>query len=329
MKKNILQFLLLLISAAVFAQAPDNISFQAVIRKADGSVVSLTKVSFKFSIHINSSTGAVVYEETQSIQTNRDGLATLRIGAGTSLIGNFTAIDWSTGLYFVRTKVDVAGGTNFLLFSVSQLSSVPYAFFATEAGSIEYANIKNAPNVDSLKNSIDSEHAKQVALKSKLDSIAAANPAHFIGEHFGGGIVFYVYDNGKHGLVYAQNTNFREIWSPNGQVLSANFDGVNAGKLNTEIILKAYPNVMTAAKRCADYVEVVDGVLYADWYLPSVKELWLLQALDPLVNAWTSNETTLEVYQKFNALVVIPNNMQKSFISIKTYINGCIPIRSF
>ncbi len=30
-----------------------------------------------------------------------------------------------------------------------------------------------------------------------------AQTAHTIGEHYGGGIVFYVYDNGQHGLIAA------------------------------------------------------------------------------------------------------------------------------
>lgn len=156
MKKIFSLLIGLLCTFAIFAQAPNNLSYQATVRKSDGSLLTLAKVNFKFSILQTSSSGPIVYEETQSATSNKDGLVTLKIGAGNPTTGNFSTIDWSTGLYFVRTRIDITGGTNFILFSVGQLSSVPYAFFANEAGSIDYAKVKNAPNLDSLQDKLDS-----------------------------------------------------------------------------------------------------------------------------------------------------------------------------
>ena len=35
--------------------------------------------------------------------------------------------------------------------------------------------------------------------------VASPTPAHYVGEVYGGGIVFYVYDNGQHGLIAADS----------------------------------------------------------------------------------------------------------------------------
>jgi hypothetical protein len=285
MKIYIILFIHLFFVSVAFTQAPNNISYQGVVRKIDGSLLVVSKVAFKFRIHQNTNSGTVVYEETQTVSTNKDGLATLKIGAGTPTLGTFSAIDWSTGLYFVRTFIDINGGSNFVLFSVSQFSSVPYALFATKAGSVDYANVENAPNLDSLVALVDSTQKRQIALELKIDSLYKVIGGHFVGERFGGGTVFFVYDNGQHGLVHA-DTSFVFPWAAitpgangNSDVRSsANFNGVNGGKFNTELIIKAYApsGAETCAKKCADLILIQDGFFYDDWYLPSIAEVKLL-----------------------------------------------------
>ena len=104
---------------------------------------------------------------------------------------------------------------------------------------------------------------------------------HYIGESYGGGIVFYVYDNGKHGLIAAtsdQSTGIRWYGGSNTNTRSR-ADGVGAGLKNTAIIIAnqgAVDGNAFAATVCNEYFVTVDGVTYGDWYLPSKYELNLM-----------------------------------------------------
>lgn len=114
----------------LFAQAPQKMSYQAVIRKADGSLVVNTSVGIKISILQGSASGTASYVETQTTNTNANGLATLAIGGGTPVAGTFAAINWASGTYFIKTETDPTGGTNYTISGTSQLLSVPYALYA-------------------------------------------------------------------------------------------------------------------------------------------------------------------------------------------------------
>jgi len=105
---------------------------------------------------------------------------------------------------------------------------------------------------------------------------------HFIGESYGGGKVFYVYDNGKHGLIAAtsnQNSSGIRWHGGTNTNTRARGDGVGAGLKNTAIIIASQGAVdgnAFAATICNEYSVTVDGVTYGDWYLPSKHELNLL-----------------------------------------------------
>lgn len=69
--------------------------------------------------------------------------------------------------------------------------------------------------------------------------ITAAGNVHIIGENYGGGIVFNVYDGGRHGLIAAtavQSTGIRWHGGSNTNT-RARADGVGAGLKNTSIII--------------------------------------------------------------------------------------------
>jgi len=117
------------------AQSPQKMSFQAVVRNNSNTLISNQPVGLKISILQGSATGAAVYTETQTANTNSNGLVTIQIGGGAVLLGDFATIDWSNGPYFIQTDTDVNGGTNYTLTSTTQLLSVPYALYAQTSGS--------------------------------------------------------------------------------------------------------------------------------------------------------------------------------------------------
>jgi uncharacterized protein (TIGR02145 family) len=118
------------ISLSLFAQAPQKMSYQAVIRNNSDQLVKSSPVGMRISILQGSSSGTVVYTETQIPTTNANGLVSIEIGGGTPATGTFAGIDWSNGIYFVKTETDPSGGTSYSITGTSQIMSVPYALYA-------------------------------------------------------------------------------------------------------------------------------------------------------------------------------------------------------
>ena len=136
MKKNILWAVFcLVLSAMSFAQVPQMMSYQAVVRGSDNNLVANQQISMRVSILQGSAEGDVVYTETHSATTNANGLVSIEIGNGTSN-DEFSTINWANGPYFVKTETDVNGGENFEIVGVSRLLSVPYAMYAQSAGNM-------------------------------------------------------------------------------------------------------------------------------------------------------------------------------------------------
>lgn len=125
-----------LLTAGLFAQAPEKMSYQAVIRNSSNALVTNSQVGIQISILQGSATGTAVYTETQTSSTNANGLASIEIGTGTIVNGDFSTIDWSAGPYFIKTETDPTGGTNYSIAGTTQLLSVPYALHAKTAESI-------------------------------------------------------------------------------------------------------------------------------------------------------------------------------------------------
>lgn len=119
-----------LMTASIWAQAPQKMSYQAVIRGGNNLLVQSTQVGMQISILQGSSTGTAAYVETQSPTTNVNGLVSLEIGTGTVVTGTFAGIDWSLGPYFIKTETDPLGGTNYTIAGTTELLSVPYALFS-------------------------------------------------------------------------------------------------------------------------------------------------------------------------------------------------------
>ena len=119
-------------------------------------------------------------------------------------------------------------------------------------------------------------------------------PVHAIGDSFGGGIVFFTYDGGQHGLIAATADQSANVvwWGGSYTNTLAKADGLGAGKTNTGLIIAAQGlgTVTTyAARVCNEYTVTDAGVTYADWYLPSKYELNLLYQQKTVVGGFANN----------------------------------------
>lgn len=132
--KNIFTLLIAaLITSIAFAQSPEKMSYQAVIRDGSNALVASSPIGMQISILQGSATGTAVYVETQNPSSNADGLVSIKIGGGALVSGNFATIDWADGPYFVKTETDPTGASSYTITGTSQLLSVPYALHAKYA----------------------------------------------------------------------------------------------------------------------------------------------------------------------------------------------------
>lgn len=115
------------------AQAPEKLNYQSIVRDNGGTPITNQNVSFRMSVLEDNINGTVVYSETQETTTNDFGYASFLIGTGQVVQGTFGAIDWGGHEYFLKTEIDINGGSNYTEMGTSQLVSVPYALYANEA----------------------------------------------------------------------------------------------------------------------------------------------------------------------------------------------------
>lgn len=275
MKKTLTLLAFILFTSCIWAQVPQKMSYQAVIRNTSNQLVTNQQVGIRFSILNGSITSTAVYVEKQNPTTNNVGTISVEIGGGTIVSGSFSSIDWASGTYFIKTETDPLGGTNYSITGTSQLLSVPYALYAKTAGSITGGG--------------------------------SSGFTHYIGELFGGGIVVSVWKaNGtEHGLIASlKDISSSSIWSNVPDVMI----GVTAqnprnGQANTSAIIQQPTHSTSAAKLCDEYT----AGTFSDWYLPSIWELSQCYNAVLIVNEvlgdgdgfkvesyWSSTETPLD-----------------------------------
>ncbi|MGB0888376.1 MAG: hypothetical protein ACPGSL_09655 [Vicingaceae bacterium] len=117
------------------------------------------------------------------------------------------------------------------------------------------------------------------------------NTTYQIGDFAQGGIIFWLDDSGKHGLVCAKedypellmwDTKFKTVDegydapNPENPLISVLGDGPYAGEMNTAIIVAALgfgDGRLYAAAACNELQITENEITYGDWYLPSREEL--------------------------------------------------------
>jgi hypothetical protein len=238
---------------------PPGIPYQAVVRNANGQVAANAAATIKFTLHQNTTDGAVEYQETHALTTNAQGLVSAVIGQGTAVQGTFGGINWSNTTKFLQVEVDLGNG--YVDLGTQQLMSVPFALYA--------ANGPAGPQGPAGP-------AGPAGAAGPQGPAGSGGFTHWVGESFGGGVVFHVYKDAlgeEHGLIVSLNNV--------GNVASWGFDGIDLqgcsstwdGNTNTLAIISAATSYQWLAAQICDSYE---GGGFNDWYLPAIDELVLL-----------------------------------------------------
>ncbi len=323
MVKNILILVCILaMSATMKAQSPQALSFQALVRDASNQIVTNSSVGVQISVLQGAANGSSVYTETHSLTTNSNGILTTQIGTGNVVSGDFSTIDWSAGPYFVQTEIDPTGGTTYTITNTTQMLSVPYALYAS-----------NANSATMLGNSITKAHFDDLDQR-----LAAMEPDPAIGDFRYGGIVFWIDPtNPKHGLVVSlenQNNNAKCKWSTGAnQVTGATGTAIGTGETNTAAIIAAHGEGNYAASICASYTYGI----YSGWFLPSPDECDEIALNIDVVNpAITANGGTAISGVYWSSQEQTQDYVRNKFIStggagtsIKSYTHKVRAIRAF
>jgi hypothetical protein len=144
-----------------------------VVRTADGNLVVSESLVLEIGFKANLSSPVFLYRESHNTQTNAYGQVSVQIGNGTILNGALNTIDWSNGTVTFEAVATINGSN--LVISQQQLSSVPYALFATRALSLSGPDdLDNTNEIQSLNLTGNilgiSGHPGTVNLSSLLDN---------------------------------------------------------------------------------------------------------------------------------------------------------------
>jgi len=225
--------------------------------------------SFKYQAVYRDNTGDIITDQSIAVQirilqgsatgtevftethnTSTNAFGLFNIEIGSVNPTDFASIDWASGPYYVNTIIN---GTDF---GTSQLLSVPYALHAKTAETVT----------------------------------GGSAGGHYLGELYGGGIVYYVYDNGQHGLIASLDDldgGSGVAWSATNNVeIGATAQSFYDGASNTAAIVAQDATSGYAATLCNSY----SGGGQTDWYLPASWELNLLYNSAFLINKILEND---------------------------------------
>jgi hypothetical protein len=189
------------------AQNPSKMSYQAVVRNANGALVVQSVVGLRLGIVKDSVNGALAYQEVfvPGPTTNSHGLLTVELGGGQAVSGSWTGIDWSAGSYFVRTEVDLGGGNQYTLLGTTPLHTVPYALLADKVRYLDRGTaLGNTPYWNGSVWVSGSRNLYHDGTNVGIGSVAPANTKLYV---FGDSVAVSAYSTQQNAAFLQNNSN--------------------------------------------------------------------------------------------------------------------------
>jgi len=238
-----------LLTAGLYGQATMTMTYQAEIRDGQDYALSAVPVSMRVSVLQGSEDGTPIYIETHAYQTDAFGLVTFDLGTGTPVSGRISDLNGAA-----RKYLDDASGEYYLKTEIDPRGG--------------------------------SNFAKLVAITPLWKDPADLGATRYVGERYGGGIVFHVSDDGRHGLISAVvEESARKRRQHRIHVDTIDFrGGVGAGKIITEPVTRE-ENSEAGGVRV--YPIPPENSL-SEWYLPTRYDLDLLYLNRAVIGGYAS-----------------------------------------
>lgn len=132
-KKILVPVVLGIIVTISSSQVPQKISYQAVVRNPDGTVIPSTQVRLRVSF-LDGTSSIPYYSEEHTAITSNQGLVFLTLGEGTQQLGSFAAINWTSGN--ILLKIELYKSDSWVTLGTSALNSVPFALYSGSGGAL-------------------------------------------------------------------------------------------------------------------------------------------------------------------------------------------------
>ena len=341
---------LVFLTIGIKAQPPQLIPYQAIARDNAGNPVLNQNIGLRFSIHDQTISGAVVWQESQTVVSNNLGIIVTALGGTTQL----TSVDWGSGAKFLQVEMDITGGMNYLDMGTQQMMSVPYALYAENSGNP--GNPGN-PGMNSLISTLAEPaggncanggvkiiHGLDQNQNNILDpnEIDLSNVSYVcngtgnsinnltVGSSYGGGLVLYIDETGQHGIIAAnQDYNYSSTSWCNSVYAGTTSTSVGSGKHNTKWLSE-----FCTGNGLVDEIMNLTLNGYSDWFIPSKDELMLMQLnlannnLGNLNGTYMSSsyhfqyrDCTIMEYAGLWCLGITPGSLD-AYTSIYASING-------
>ena len=278
--KNSILFYLLLFPIALMAQvgigtASPDVSSKLDVSSTTQGLLAPRMLSAQRTAITSPATGLIVYQT--------DGAAGFYYNAGTTGVPNWVILlngSSSVAASNITGTLPVANGGTAATTASAALTNLGAAAIASPT----FTGTPAAPTAATGTNT------------TQLTTTAFVNTAagvHSIGQSYMGGIVFFVSDNGTHGLIAATADQSTSIaWSAGTFTNTmAGSNSAGSGSKNTTIIIASQGlgnGTNYAARICNEYYVTIGGVNYGDWYLPSHAELTLLYLQRAVVGGFTT-----------------------------------------
>lgn len=139
MKKLFLSLVVVVLgTTAMIAQNSGlGFNYQAVVRKADGVLLSNSDVVLRISLYPGQSASSPTWVETHNVRTDYSGCFGITVGKGTRASGSVAAkyADINFAAVYYWMKIEIREGNTYREVSFSQLPSSPYSEVAHNASS--------------------------------------------------------------------------------------------------------------------------------------------------------------------------------------------------
>lgn len=360
-KRNglIITIFILAIVSVINAQNSDFIAWEATAHNTSGETIKNQEINVMAALHFGTPTAISSYVENHKPTTDANGVFKIEIGNGVPVAGSYKDLSWGSQNSFVEIIINgVSSGTKEITKprNYSQFVNPAVRTNRTKTSSNSKATQINPDDLPIFQINVGDntlKAGKGVSFTGKKPiftisvdeisitageglEIAGTYPnytielkKHFVGENYLGGIVFYVEENGQHGLIVGRYfpsstwTTFKweahqvakkiagqtydsyayKITPKDFKDLDNDNSSVGAGWFNTmKMIMNddRYLNVVDVGEPDGS-ISFLSRFEFPEWYVPSYKELRLIYEQRHILSSqltlsddkhifWSSNE---------------------------------------